>query len=144
VPGQLIGGARVSTADQNPAFQLDALETAGCDRVFTDRASGAVAERPALARAVEHLRAGDTLVVRKLDRLGRGLWHVIAPSATRTACVGFRSLWESIDATTPGGRLIFDVFGALAEFEGDLIRERTNAGTAADEHAVAAAADPPS
>jgi hypothetical protein len=77
VPGHLIGYARISTADQNPALQLDALETAGCDRVFTDRASGAVAERPELARALDHLRADDTLIVWKLDRLGRSLRHLI-------------------------------------------------------------------
>jgi DNA invertase Pin-like site-specific DNA recombinase len=128
----LIGYARVSTSEQNPALQLDALHDAGCARVFTDQASGAIAERPELARALDHLRPGDTLVVWKLDRLGRSLRHLIdTVRALEDRGVGFRSLQEQVDTTTPGGRLVFHVFGALAEFERDLIRERTQAGLAA-------------
>jgi DNA invertase Pin-like site-specific DNA recombinase len=127
--GDLIGYARVSTADQEPALQLDALHAAGCGRVFTDQASGATAERPELAHALDHVRAGDTLVVWKLDRLGRSLRHLIdTVRALEQRGVGLRSLQEHIDTTTPGGRLVFHVFGALAEFERDLIRERTHAG----------------
>jgi DNA invertase Pin-like site-specific DNA recombinase len=130
--GDLIGYARVSTVEQEPALQLDALQSAGCVRVFSDRASGAVAERPELARALDHLRPGDILLVWKLDRLGRSLRHLIDTVAQLEARgVGFRSLQESIDTTTPGGKLVFHVFGALAEFERDLIRERTRAGLAA-------------
>lgn len=128
----LIGYARVSTIEQNPALQLDALQAAGCMRVFTEEASGAAAERPELARALDHLRAGDTLVVWKLDRLGRSLRHLIdTVRGLEERGVGFRSLQEQVDTTTPGGRLVFHVFGALAEFERDLIRERTHAGLAA-------------
>jgi DNA invertase Pin-like site-specific DNA recombinase len=128
----LIGYARVSTIEQNPGLQLDALHAAGCARVFTEEASGAAAERPELARALDHLRAGDALVVWKLDRLGRSLRHLIdTVRALEDRGVGFRSLQEQVDTTTPGGRLVFHVFGALAEFERDLIRERTHAGLAA-------------
>jgi DNA invertase Pin-like site-specific DNA recombinase len=127
--GMLIGYARVSTEDQNLDLQTDALQEAGCARLFTDVASGARDERPGLADAVAFLRPGDTLVVWKLDRLGRSLTHLIATvTALQGRKVGFRSLQESIDTTTSGGRLIFHVFGALAEFERDLIRERTRAG----------------
>jgi DNA invertase Pin-like site-specific DNA recombinase len=130
--GDLIGYARVSTGEQDPALQLDALKAAGCVRVFTDRASGTVADRPELARALDHLRAGDTLTVWKLDRLGRSLRHLIE-TVRLIECrgAGFRSLSEAIDTTTAGGRLFFHVFGALAEFERDLVRERTYAGLAA-------------
>ncbi|MGH2875077.1 MAG: recombinase family protein [Solirubrobacteraceae bacterium] len=130
--GHLIGYARVSTADQDPALQLDALHDAGCARVFHDQVSGAVADRPELAKAVDYLRAGDTLVVWKLDRLGRSLRHLIdTVRALEERGIGLRSLHESLDTATPAGRLIFHVFGALAEFERDLIRERTHAGLAA-------------
>jgi len=128
----LIGYARVSTLEQEAALQLDALEAAGCERIYTDRSSGALAERPDLARAVDHLRDGDTLVVWRLDRLGRSLRHLVETvGALEERGIGFRSLTESIDTTTPGGRLVFHVFAALAEFERDLIRERTHAGLAA-------------
>ena len=127
--GDLLGYARVSTIEQNPTLQFDALDAAGCSRVFSDRASGAAADRPELARVLDHLRPGDTLVVWKLDRLGRSLRHLIETVGTLEARgVGFRSVTEGIDTTTPGGRLVFHLFGALAEFERDLIRERTNAG----------------
>lgn len=125
----LIGYARVSTQDQNLDLQLDALDKAGCERVFSDQASGTKAERPGLEEALAFARPGDTLVVWKLDRLGRSLRHLIDTiGALSERGVGFKSLQESIDTTTSGGKLIFHVFGALAEFERDLIRERTNAG----------------
>jgi DNA invertase Pin-like site-specific DNA recombinase len=127
-----IGYARVSTADQDPALQLDALAKAGCARVFQDQASGARADRSGLIAALSHVRGGDVLVVWKLDRLGRSLAHLIETvSALEARGVGFRSLTEAIDTTTPGGRLIFHVFGALGQFERDLIRERTRAGLTA-------------
>lgn len=124
-----IGYARVSTADQDAALQLDALTKAGCARVFEDKASGAKTDRPGLAAALAFVREGDVLVVWKLDRLGRSLPHLIETvSALEGRGVGFRSLTETIDTTTPGGRLIFHIFGALGQFERDLIRERTRAG----------------
>ncbi|MGI8596771.1 MAG: recombinase family protein [Thermoleophilaceae bacterium] len=127
-----LGYARVSTLEQEATLQLDALEVAGCERTYTDRSSGALAERPELTRALDHLRAGDALVVWRLDRLGRSLRHLVETvGALEERSVGFRSLTESIDTTTPGGRLVFHVFAALAEFERDLIRERTQAGLAA-------------
>jgi DNA invertase Pin-like site-specific DNA recombinase len=130
--GVLVGYARVSTHEQTLALQQDALAQAGCGRVFADTASGAAAERPGLARALEHLRAGDTLVVWKLDRLGRSLPHLIETIARlQEREIGFKSLTEQIDTTTSGGKLIFHVFAALAEFERDVIRERTRAGLVA-------------
>jgi DNA invertase Pin-like site-specific DNA recombinase len=127
--GMLVGYARVSTEDQNLDLQKDALQKAGCEKLFTDVASGAKDERAGLAEAIAFLRPGDTLVVWKLDRLGRSLKHLIETvTALQARKVGFRSLQESIDTTTSGGKLIFHVFGALAEFERDLIRERTQAG----------------
>ncbi len=128
----LIGYARVSTLDQTLALQQDALTTAGCERIFTDTASGARTDRPGLADALGHLRQGDTLVVWRLDRLGRSLAHLIDTIRDlQERGIGFRSLQEQIDTTTSGGKLVFHVFGALAEFERDLIRERTHAGLAA-------------
>lgn len=119
----LVGYARVSTADQNPDLQRDALSAAGCARVFEDEASGARANRPGLAQALDYARDGDILVVWKLDRLGRSLSHLIeAVAGLEARNVGFRSLTEDIDTTTPGGRLVFHLFGALGEFERDLIR----------------------
>jgi DNA invertase Pin-like site-specific DNA recombinase len=127
--GMLVGYARVSTGDQSLDLQEDALQKAGCGKLFTDIASGAQDERVGLAEAIAFLRPGDTLVVWKLDRLGRSLKHLIETvTALQARKVGFRSLQESIDTTTSGGKLIFHVFGALAEFERDLIRERTQAG----------------
>ncbi|RMS79481.1 Invertase/recombinase like protein Pin, partial [Pseudomonas savastanoi] len=125
----LIGYARVSTAEQDTALQTDALRKAGCERVFEDTASGAKADRPGLADALAYLRNGDVLAVWRLDRLGRSMPHLIETiGALEARGVGFRSLTEAIDTTTPGGRLIFHVFGALGQFERDLIRERTKAG----------------
>ena len=124
-----IGYARVSTAEQNLDLQTDALERAGCEKTFHDTASGAKDERRALAEAVEYARAGDVLIVWKLDRLGRSLKHLIETvNRLHEKGVGFASVQENIDTTTPGGKLIFHIFGALAEFERELIRERTNAG----------------
>lgn len=123
-----IGYARVSTAEQDPALQLDALAKVGCTQIFQDKASGAT-DRPGLTAALAFVREGDVLVVWKLDRLGRSLPHLIETvRALQTRGVGFRSLTEAIDTTTPGGRLIFHIFGALGQFERDLIQERTRAG----------------
>jgi DNA invertase Pin-like site-specific DNA recombinase len=129
-----IGYARVSTADQDFALQRDALAAADCDHVFEDRASGAKVDRPGLAQALSYVRSGDVLVVWKLDRLGRSMSHLITTvSKLEGRGVGLRSLTEQIDTTTAGGRLIFHVFGALGQFERDLIRERTRAGLKAAE-----------
>ena len=128
----LVGYARVSTIDQNPQLQLDALDRAGCTRVFVDRASGSRTDRPQLTAALDYLRRDDTLCVWRLDRLGRSLPHLIQVATTLTdRGVALRSLTEQIDTASAGGRLIFHMFGALAEFERDLIRERTHAGLAA-------------
>ena len=130
--GDLIGYARVSTIEQNTDLQRDALAGAGCVRVFVDTASGAIQTRPELERCLDHLRPGDTLVVWRLDRLGRSLRHLIDSIAVLDQRgIGFRSLTENVDTTSPGGRLVFHLFGALAEFERDLIRERTQAGLVA-------------
>lgn len=127
----LVGYARVSTADQNLDLQRDALGQAGCGKTFTDVISGAQAERPGLTEALAYLREGDTLVVWKLDRLGRSLPNLIETvQALQSRGVGFKSLQESLDTTTSGGKLIFHLFAALAEFERDIIRERTQAGLA--------------
>ncbi len=124
-----VGYARVSTGEQTLDLQHDALTQAGCERLFTDTVSSSQDERPGLTEAVHFLRPGDTLVVWRLDRLGRSLKHLIETvTALAQRGIGFRSLTEQIDTTTSGGKLIFHVFGALAEFERDLIRERTQAG----------------
>jgi DNA invertase Pin-like site-specific DNA recombinase len=129
----LIGYARVSTDDQVFALQEDALKKAGCTRIFYDKMSGAKAKRPGLEEALNYLRDNDdVLVVWRLDRLGRSLPHLIEMmSRLEERGIGFQSLQESVDTTTSGGRLIFHIFGALAEFERNLIRERTQAGLAA-------------
>ena len=127
-----VGYARVSTLDQDLSLQLDALAAAGCSTVFEDRASGARADRAGLHAALEYVRDGEVLVVWKLDRLGHSLPHLIETvTALSQRGVGFRSLTEAIDTTTPGGRLIFHIFGALGQFERDLIGERTRAGLTA-------------
>ena len=127
-----IGYARVSSDDQNAALQQDALRSAGCLKVFTDKASGSLANRPQLDRMLDQLRPGDVVVVWRLDRLGRSLKNLIAlVEELADRGVGFRSLSESIDTTTANGKLFFSIMGALAEFERDLIRERTLAGLAA-------------
>lgn len=124
-----LGYARVSTFDQHLELQEDALTKAGCEKIFRDVASGAIDSHKGLAEAIEFARSGDTLVVWKLDRLGRSLKHLIETvNLLKERGVGLLSLQEKIDTTTSGGKLIFHVFGALAEFERELIRERTNAG----------------
>lgn len=127
--GDLVGYARVSTRDQTLALQLDALHAAGCARVFEETASGAQRDRPQLAAALDYMRAGDTLVVWKLDRLARStkqLIETVEELARRG--IGFRCLTQDIDTTTAGGRLVFTIFSAIAEFEREIIRERTRAG----------------
>ena len=128
----LVGYARVSTQDQNPALQRDALTEAGCEKLFVEKASGAQRERPALGEALAFMRAGDTLVVWRLDRLARSIKQLIETvEDLEGRGIGLRSLTEAIDTTTSGGRLIFHIFAALAEFERSIIRERTMAGLAA-------------
>ncbi len=128
----LIGYARVSTTDQDHVLQRNALDAAGCTRTFTETASGALRDRPELGKVLDYLRPGDTLVVWKLDRLGRSISHLIEiVTALGERGIGFRSLTEGFDTTTSGGKLIFHVMAALAEFERDVIRERTTAGLAA-------------
>src|SRR5437588_6225416 len=125
----LIGYARVSTSDQTLNLQKDALEKTGCSKIFTDTISGATTERQGLDAALSYVREGDTLVVWRLDRLGRSLKHLIEIiTKLNNRKIGFKSITENIDTTTSGGKLIFHIFGALAEFERDIIRERTQAG----------------
>ena len=127
-----IGYARVSTHDQNYDLQKDALEKAGCKKIFVDEISGTVAQREGLEKAKEVLREGDVLIVWRLDRLGRSIRDLIDwVNNLEEEGVGFKSLQESIDTTTSSGKLVFHIFAALAEFERNLIRERTNAGLAA-------------
>jgi DNA invertase Pin-like site-specific DNA recombinase len=122
----LIGYARISTQDQTLAPQRDALEKVGCEKIFTDRVSSTKEERKGLTEALSHLREGDTLVVWRLDRLGRSLRHLIDTiTALGERGVGFKSLQENIDTTTSGGKLVFHIFGSMAEFEREIIRERT-------------------
>ena len=124
-----IGYARVSTVEQNLHLQTDALERAGCEKIFTDMASGSIDCRKGLIDAIEFCRSGDSLFVWKLDRLGRSLRHLIdTVNKLQSKGVEFVSLQESVDTTTSGGKLVFHVFGALAEFEREMIRERTKAG----------------
>jgi DNA invertase Pin-like site-specific DNA recombinase len=140
----LIGYARVSTFDQNPALQRDVLTEAGCDRIFTEQLSGAVAGRPQLADAMNYARSGDTIVVWKLDRLARSIKQLIDTVETlRLRGIGFRSLTEALDTTTAQGRLVFHMFSALAEFERSLIRERTQAGLLAAKRAGRTGGRPP-
>jgi len=128
----LLGYARVSTTEQNSDLQVDELTAARCWKVWTDHASGALDRRPQLDEVLEQLRPGDTLVVWRLDRLGRSLRHLIeVVTGLDERGVGFRSLRESIDTTTAGGRLVFHLFGALAQFEREIIRDRTVAGLTA-------------
>jgi DNA invertase Pin-like site-specific DNA recombinase len=125
----IVGYARVSTQDQNSDFQVDALKKAGCEQIFQEKCTGKLKERPELSLCLRTLRKGDSLVVWKLDRLARSLKDLVEiVQDLHGREVGFRSLTESIDTTSSGGRLVFHIFGALAEFEHDLIRERTMAG----------------
>jgi DNA invertase Pin-like site-specific DNA recombinase len=125
----LIGYARVSTDDQDTRMQSDALKRAGCEKIFEERASGSRTDRPELGKALAHGRKGDVVVVWKLDRLGRSLPHLIdTVHDLEERKIGFRSLTDNIDTTTASGRMFFHMMGALAQFERDLIRERTLAG----------------
>ena len=125
----LVGYVRVSTKDQNASLQFDALRKEGCDKIFEDKISGSISERPGLQEALEFIRPGDTLVVWRLDRLGRSLKDLIQRvQELQEIGIGFKSIQENIDTTTSGGKLVFHIFGSLAEFERDLIRERTKAG----------------
>lgn len=125
----LVGYARVSTDDQNTDLQIDALKQAGCEKIFVEKASGAQRERPELKNALEYMREGDCLIVWKLDRLARSLKQLIETiEVLEGSGRGFKSITESIDTTTAGGKLIFHIFGALAEFERSMIKERTKAG----------------
>lgn len=127
----LVGYARVSTRDQNPAAQIEALKAIGCDRVFVEKLSGANRDRPELKAALDYMRAGDTLVVWKLDRLARSVRQLVETAADlATREIGLRVLTQQIDTTSAGGRLIFHVFAAVAEFERELMLERTHAGLA--------------
>jgi len=126
-----VGYARVSTRDQNPALQIDALTAVGCGRVFTEKASGAQRDRPELKAALDYIRAGDTLVVWKLDRLARSVRQLVETAEDlQKREIGLKVLTQQIDTTTPGGRLVFHVFAAVAEFERELTLERTHAGLA--------------
>lgn len=128
----LIGYARVSTNDQNPELQHDALQSAGVARIFTDKASGATLERPQLKACLDYLNPGDVLVVWRIDRLGRSLADIVSLVADLADHgVQFRSVTEAIDTTTPGGELVFHIFASLAQMERRLISERTKAGLAA-------------
>jgi DNA invertase Pin-like site-specific DNA recombinase len=128
----LIGYARVSTLDQHLHLQIDALQQAGCEKIFEDKISGSKSDRPGLKDALEYARQGDCLLVWRLDRLGRSLKDLIEiVNRLEERGVGFRSLQEAINTTTTSGKLVFQIFGALAEFERNLIRERTQAGLAA-------------
>ena len=128
----LIGYARVSTTEQHLHLQQDALSAAGCLKIYTDTISGTKSERKGLDDALSYIRGGDTLVVWRLDRLGRSLKDLIERiTDLHSRNIGFKSLTENIDTTTSGGKLIFHIFGALAEFERDIITERTNAGLTA-------------
>jgi DNA invertase Pin-like site-specific DNA recombinase len=127
----LIGYARVSTQEQNPELQIDALKQAGCETIYAEKASGAQRDRPELKKALEYMRPGDTLVVWKLDRLARSLKQLIETvESLEQKEIGFRSLTEAMDTTTSGGKLVFHIFAGLAEFERSIIRERTHAGLA--------------
>lgn len=128
----LVGYARVSTVDQDPTLQEDALTAAGCERIYFDRASGGSASRPQLAEALQFARAGDVLAVWKLDRLARSVAQLVQiVGMLRDRNIGFRSLTESLDTTTPSGMMLFHMMGAVGEFEKSLVSERTRAALAA-------------
>ena len=128
----LIGYARVSTMDQNPALQMDALHAAGCEKIFTEKASGSHKDRPQLKAAIEYLREGDTLVVWKLSRLARSLTQVIKTvTDINERNIALKVLTQNIDTATPEGRLFFHITAAFDEFQRELIVENTRAGLAA-------------
>jgi DNA invertase Pin-like site-specific DNA recombinase len=141
----MIGYARVSTADQTTDSQHDALTAVGCERLYTEKVSGALRERPQLDAMLDYAREGDTIVITKLDRLARSLSHLIELAANlQTRGIGLRVLDQGIDTTTPAGRLMFHMLGAIGEFERDLIRERTSAGLAAARERGRTGGRPPS
>ena len=126
-----MGYARVSTNDQDTQLQIDALTVSGCERIYQEKQSGAKQDRPELQQCLKSLRAEDILIVWKLDRLGRSLHHLIEViKDLENRQIDFQSLTENIDTTNPTGKLIFHIFGSLAEFERGLIRERVKAGLA--------------
>lgn len=128
----LVGYARVSTRDQNQDLQNDALTSAGCEKIFTETASGSKVDRPQLIAALGYMRSGDTLIVWKLDRLARSTKQLLETvEMLNKRGIGFRCLTQDLDTTTAGGKLIFTIFAAIAEFERELIRERTHAGLVA-------------
>jgi DNA invertase Pin-like site-specific DNA recombinase len=125
----LIGYARISQDTQSINLQIDALSVAGCEKIFSDTMSGSRNDRPGLKQALEFARCGDSICVWRLDRLGRSLSHLIQlMQDLERRGIGFRSLTEAIDTTTPGGRLTYNLFASLAEFERSILRERTRAG----------------
>jgi DNA invertase Pin-like site-specific DNA recombinase len=125
----LVGYGRVSTADQNPALQEDVLRAAGCEKLYIETVSSGKRDRPQLAAALDYVRSGDTLVVWCLDRLARSLRQLIQTvEDLETRSIGLKSLTESIDTSTAGGKLVFHIFGAMAEFERSLIREGVGSG----------------
>jgi DNA invertase Pin-like site-specific DNA recombinase len=126
----LVGYARVSTRDQSPALQLEALAAAGCEKVFTESVSGVNRDRPELRAALDYIRPGDALVVWKLDRLARSVRQLETAGDLQAREIGLKVLTQQIDTTTPGGRLVFHMFAAIAEFERELTLERTHAGLA--------------
>lgn len=139
-----IGYARVSTVDQNPNAQRDALKAAGCEKVITERVSGASPKRPKLDKLLRSLNAGDILTVWRLDRVGRSLPHLLdVVGGLKSRHIGFQSLNETIDTTTANGELIFHLFAALTQFERSLIVERTQAGLAAAKRRGARLGRPP-
>ncbi len=124
-----LGYARVSTTDQNPDLQIDALTAVGCEKIWTDTASGATADRPQLRALLDYARPGDTITIWSIDRLGRSLIDLVGlVNSFEEQGINFRSLTNGFDTTTSGGRLVFEIFAALAEYERNLIRERTRAG----------------
>lgn len=128
----LVGYARVSTLDQKMDLQIDALKEAGCEKIFTDQCSGAKAQRPGLDEALEFIRKDDCLVIWKLDRLGRSLKHLVDTlEMLKDRGIGFKSIRDGFDTTTAAGMFLFNVMGAMAEFEREIIRERVNAGLTA-------------
>jgi DNA invertase Pin-like site-specific DNA recombinase len=128
----LVGYGRVSTQDQDPGLQEDALRAAGCKKLFIETISSGKKDRPKLAAALDYVREGDTLVVWRLDRLARSLQQLIETVADlEKRGIALKSITETIDTSTPGGKLVFHVFGSIAKFERAIIRERTKAGVAA-------------
>ena len=128
----IIGYARVSTIEQDTALQLDNLQRSGCEKIYQESVSGISKTRPELDKCLDNLRSGDTLIVWRLDRLGRSLKDLVSIiTDLELRNVGFRSITEAIDTTTSGGKLVFHIFAALAEFERKLIQDRTKAGLAA-------------